>query len=95
MPQTDGERIARIEAQIQGMRDRLTERERAQDERSDRLRELEAAVKMLLEGVRQTRRSAEIRNRNVVVWLQVLSLVVAVGGTLISLAIAFAAYHYH
>ena len=89
MPGSDGERLAVVEQRLHDLAERIAEHLRKADERSDRVRELEAAVGLLVEAHKQTRRADAEQYRRLEVRLARLTVAVMCASVLVSLVVAF------
>ena len=77
MPGEPVERLARVEQQLGDLRREFDARMRDADERSDRVRELEAAMKLLLQAQKVAREQEDRQYRRLEMRIQILTLVVA------------------
>ena len=76
MPGEPVERLARVEQQLGDLRREFDKRMRDADERSDRVRELEAAMKLLLQAQKVAREQEDRQYRRLELRIQILTLVV-------------------
>ena len=84
---TEGERIATLEQSVRDLRREFDVHLEDADRRSNRIREMEAAVMLLIEA-QKTARAAETRQyRRVEVRLQALTVAVAFAALMLSLTI--------
>lgn len=80
-----GERLSRVEERILDLRQDFAEHLRKADERSDRVREVEAVLRLLVEAQKEARRQEASQYRVLVVSIQRAGLAIAFAGVLVSL----------
>lgn len=88
MLEPQGERITRVEAQLAEMRGDLANHLVDHRARSDRMRELESAVGMLIDVHKDARRREETQYRRLEVRVQWLSLSIAFATLVLAITIA-------
>ncbi len=91
MPAPPGERIARLEQQLSDLRREFDDHVDDAGKRSNRMREVENALSILIEAHKQARRDEEKQYRSLEVKVQWSGLLVSLG--LLVLAIVTAVYH--
>lgn len=85
------ERIARSEQSISDLRSDIKEIREAMRADHHRLRDVEAAVSLMLDAQKQARRAEATQYRRVELRLQWLALAVGIGGLMMSTALVVAA----
>lgn len=85
MAGTLGERLSRVEERLNDLRSDYAEHLRKADERSDRVREVEAVLRLLVEAQKEARRQEDTQYRRLVVSIQRAGLAIACSGVLVSI----------
>ena len=90
MPGDPSERLARVEERLGELRREFDKRMRDADERSDRVRELEAAMKLLLQAQKVAREQEDRQYRRLELRIQILTLVVGLAAVVSSVVAVYA-----
>ncbi len=93
MATPEGERIARVEEQIRDMRQDLREHAQEQMRTRNRIHDLEGAVGMLVDNLKVTRRSEDLRFKGLNLRIQVLTLVIGAAGIVTPVFIVYLGRH--
>ena len=89
MPQSDAERIATVEEAVRDLRGAVADIRQAAREDHHRLRDVEAAVALILEAHKDARRAEETQYRRLEMRIQWLTAVVGLAALAGSLIVAF------
>lgn len=89
MPLPDGERLATLETKVAELQRDLDVLLHAADKRSDRVRELEGAVKLMIQAQKLARQAEERQYRRLELRLSILTVIIGIGAIIVPVALAF------
>jgi hypothetical protein len=89
VPLPDGERLATLETKVAELQRDLDVLLHAADKRSDRVRELEGAVKLMIQAQKLARQAEERQYRRLELRLSILTVIIGIGAIIVPVALAF------